>query len=53
MNLELPFSDADPSRLDDLLTDVELAVDDAFLAEVDEAFDRIRVREPDEDAAAA
>ncbi len=52
MNLELPFGEPDPSKLDDLLKDVEQAVDDAFLAEVDAAFDRIRIREPDDAAAA-
>ncbi len=51
MNLELPFGEPDPSKLDDLLEELELAVDDAFLAEVDAAFDRIR--EPDGGAAAA
>jgi hypothetical protein len=51
MTPELPFADFDPSKLDDLLKDVELAVDDAFLAEVDAALDRIRI--PDDDDAAA
>ncbi len=47
MTLELPLADGHGKKLDDLLRDVETAVDDAFLAEVDAAFDRIRVREPE------
>ncbi len=53
MNLELPLVEFEPSRIDDLLKDVENAVDDAFLAEVDAALERLRMREPADESAAA
>ncbi len=46
MNLALPFPKVDPARLDELLGAVEVVVDEAFLAEVDSALDRIRLDQP-------
>lgn len=40
MNLELPF-DVSGDELDEILTDLDRALDSAFLREVDQALERI------------
>jgi hypothetical protein len=43
MNLELPLEDPRPNELDRYLGEIDRAVDESFLAEIDAAFERAEV----------